>query len=385
MTYDQYRHLTEARVRKAVKSAIRRLAESDEENVGWHAGDLGKAEAFAMMSGLNRDTGHFGTGTYFVGDPKKLDMLGYAHRPRQKVSFDGYNLVKIKDFELARMFHDALKYINNTALRDMVEKGSVNESELKKKCHIIATMLFSSQINNLSEIVTYRNKVYGKVIELLEEYSEAYKNNRDGMMGRTTISTELLKSFGFQGVDTRGCPDMDNVTYGSVIYDLKESIQWPSYFHPTVNSDGTVTIYHGLKNDALAYVLENDQLTPKVCAEGAYGLWFSVKGRNDYPSGYPCLISLRIPMDEIGTGYSKPFNIMNETHLKAERPISITDYSFKVEKIAGITLDKEWLEYMRSIYNDSDYTKWFEMADALRKSCNNETLYFYLEELIAGE
>jgi hypothetical protein len=36
---------------------------------GFHAGDLGKAEPRGAQ-GYYRDTGHYGTGTYFGGDPR---------------------------------------------------------------------------------------------------------------------------------------------------------------------------------------------------------------------------------------------------------------------------------------------------------------------------
>ena len=37
------------------------------KNIAYHAGDLGKAEHYGRFYGSNRSTGHFGTGTYFVG------------------------------------------------------------------------------------------------------------------------------------------------------------------------------------------------------------------------------------------------------------------------------------------------------------------------------
>ena len=37
--------------------------------MAYHAGDLGKSENFFLgFMDSNRGTGHFGTGTYFVGD-----------------------------------------------------------------------------------------------------------------------------------------------------------------------------------------------------------------------------------------------------------------------------------------------------------------------------
>ncbi len=44
---------------------------SDRDNLGYHAGDLGKAEHLNIQ-GRSRGTGHFGTGTYFVGVKEKV-------------------------------------------------------------------------------------------------------------------------------------------------------------------------------------------------------------------------------------------------------------------------------------------------------------------------
>ncbi len=192
------------------------------ENFGWHAGDLGKSEPFSVMSYGGRGTGHFGTGTYFCSSEDKLQGDGYRGRPKHKVSFDGYNLVRINDGELGMMFHSALKYINNDAFRMMVENGDVDKEMLLKKCHIIASVLFGSKVDNMRDIILYREKVYDRAIELLKDYAKYYNSEFRGSSDRNSISTELLKSFGFEGVDVRGNPDMDNTTYGSVIYNLRE-------------------------------------------------------------------------------------------------------------------------------------------------------------------
>lgn len=84
-------------------------------NLGYHAGDLGKAETYYQQSG-GRSTGHFGTGTYFVGDPKKIE--NYNSRdgkpaPKHIVDFTPYNLYKPRDAEEADRLHYALKLLNN--------------------------------------------------------------------------------------------------------------------------------------------------------------------------------------------------------------------------------------------------------------------------------
>lgn len=212
--------INENLIGKVVRRVLNEML-NNSDNYGWHAGDLGKAEHFTMMSSGSRDTGHFGTGTYFCSSEDKLNGDKYAQRPKHKINLDNYNLLKIKNNDLAFKFHDALKYINNTAFREMHENGTVNEEKLKKACHIIAIMLFGDKIEELPDLAVYRDKVYKKAIELLSEYTNYYKNEFRGKSERNSITTELLKYFGFDGVDVRQCDLLDNTTYGSVIYNLK--------------------------------------------------------------------------------------------------------------------------------------------------------------------
>lgn len=81
------------------------------QKVGYHAGDLGKSESLGSQTG-GRDTGHFGTGTYFVGDKSELQYGGYKDRPVYEVDFSKYNLWKPLYEEQGLRIHDFLKGVN---------------------------------------------------------------------------------------------------------------------------------------------------------------------------------------------------------------------------------------------------------------------------------
>lgn len=89
-------------------------AESDtRHSLGYHAGDLGKStvDDYARQ-GYGRGTGHFGFGTYFVGDEEKINYGDYGKRKHEAVDFDKYNLFKPRNFEQGLKLHDALKLID---------------------------------------------------------------------------------------------------------------------------------------------------------------------------------------------------------------------------------------------------------------------------------
>ena len=85
---------------------------SDRDNIGYHAGDLGKAE-FLHQQGYSRDTGHFGTGTYFVGEEARISGdSNYGNRPHHAVDFSDYNLYKVSDTNDGYKLHEHLRVID---------------------------------------------------------------------------------------------------------------------------------------------------------------------------------------------------------------------------------------------------------------------------------
>ena len=106
---------------KPTKDKDIRYADRD---YGYHAGDLGKAESYASQ-GYGRGTGHFGTGTYFVGNKEKIknyNMRNGQEAPIETVDFSKYNLFTVRNVKDGRRLHEALKVID----------GGVNESWIDK-------------------------------------------------------------------------------------------------------------------------------------------------------------------------------------------------------------------------------------------------------------
>ena len=89
-------------------------------NVGYHAGDLGKAE-YLSQQGRSRGTGHFGTGTYFVGEEEKVTKDSYyGKRPQHAVDFSDYKLYNVRNDRDGYRLHDALKIIDGGINKDWI-------------------------------------------------------------------------------------------------------------------------------------------------------------------------------------------------------------------------------------------------------------------------
>ena len=96
-------------------------------NLGYHAGDLGKAE-FLKQQGRYRGTGHFGTGTYFVGEEEKVTKDShYGKRPQHAVDFTDYNLFKVRTDRQGYQLHDALRIIDGGIKREWIRPAMENQ------------------------------------------------------------------------------------------------------------------------------------------------------------------------------------------------------------------------------------------------------------------
>lgn len=106
------------------RSELQQFRYSDRDDVGYHAGDLGKAEYLNQQS-ADRGTGHFGTGTYFVGEEEKVTKDSYyGKRPQHAVDFSEYKLYKVRNDKQGYKLHDALRVIDGGVNADWIMPAS---------------------------------------------------------------------------------------------------------------------------------------------------------------------------------------------------------------------------------------------------------------------
>lgn len=124
------------------------------------------------------------------------------------------------------------------------------------------------------------------------------------------------------------------------------------------SNNETLTLYHGLRDYSLEHVLAEKELTPRVCSEGGpKAIYFSTK-----PLEYPCLISINVPVNEIGN-YKKFLPYAHEQYI-CLKPIHINEYNFKINKISGINInDKDLINYWKKLWKENN----FKIIDALHE------------------
>ena len=118
-------------IAKRKRQEVAQKATKTKYSLGYHAGDLGKSEHL-YAQGLGRDTGHFGTGTYFVGDV--ADLAGYNTRngkaaPIESVDFDKYNLFRPRSTSEGHALHEFLRGVDGYWSRDKDAVNSMDEYE----------------------------------------------------------------------------------------------------------------------------------------------------------------------------------------------------------------------------------------------------------------
>ena len=110
---DAYKQAVRNNAAAEVDRLQNQIYEEGRMSVGYHAGDLGKStvDDYAHQ-GYGRGTGHFGFGTYFVGDEEQINYGDYGKRKHETVDFDKYNLFRPTNFDQGLRLHDALKLVD---------------------------------------------------------------------------------------------------------------------------------------------------------------------------------------------------------------------------------------------------------------------------------
>lgn len=253
--------------------------DTDVDNVGYHAGDLGKAEGYWNMVSSNRSTGHFGTGTYFVGDEVKINDSTYGNRPHEKVDFSKYHLyrpvIESDGFDL----HSALKYINDNIFDYPIARMGFDELwDVRKQAEKAEYTIWDDDATDAEKAAAQKilddfkerfkrvnydpnrmdaQELYEELNDITKEYRlirsklemsfwrdmgglsyEEQNAKIDSIMQgiynevsqiedaysaryEDSPSTRFVKAMGYEGIDVRGFKGLDNTSYGSVIYDLK--------------------------------------------------------------------------------------------------------------------------------------------------------------------
>lgn len=237
-----------------IKRELRKLLLEAEYT--YHAGNLDhdklkphfSDQAFNM--GTGRDTGHFGSGTYFstydyIGNDEKdklSNKYGDRHKPQNgglikvakgdkshiyRVDMDLYkNLYRVKSEKHGTFLFKTMKRMNEMMLGVVEEYGQGKIKPNYAPRWVLAT--YKGIAKNCGYIglkLPPLREFLQMLIEVCEDLKENggfhYKNQN---MDRNipSLSTRVMEYNGFNGVNVSGIEMYDNTLHGSVIYDLNK-------------------------------------------------------------------------------------------------------------------------------------------------------------------
>ena len=241
--------------------------------------DITKKHVSDTLNGMSgRDTGHFGSGTYFStykrDNPKVDDEYGRYSDFRNQ---DG-NLILIKKglYRINIDFYKNLYHITTTKQGEGLFKTlrecnkifygyeSYKSNGEKPNWGSISTAYLQLRINfkNLGlSLPDYRN-----FIKMMDEaVKDNDYRNKDIDKSNASFSTRMMELNGYNGVNASNIPQYDNTTHGSVIYDLSkiesdmEKITLPSNHDWNLKLNKDTHVY-GDRNDIEANMLNGNPL-----------------------------------------------------------------------------------------------------------------------------
>ena len=149
--------------------------------IGYHYGDLGKGRDTYRknMTKQGRGTGHFGTGTYFIGHRLDNDDI-YTNRPLHQIDFNNQkNLLKLDSEHDAFELHNFLKMINNCEFEAQEKYNNLSKiKELNDTLTLNSTEEDYKRINNEITKIFDNNNIEYKSKDKYKQLDD-YRNADD--------------------------------------------------------------------------------------------------------------------------------------------------------------------------------------------------------------
>jgi hypothetical protein len=205
------------------------------------------SESVVDSSG-GRGTGHFGTGVYFLGQPDNRDLT-----PRESVyHFEiprEAKLYRPRDHDSAHELHRGLQWVNRAVHAETYQPhfGPPLDTEAqlaRAHGHLTGGLHFNHWDDAKEYMPAAVRFARDQLAELQANADLRFKNPKlyYGMAAESPSgSTRLMQMLGYDGIDVRHLPSLDNTEYGSVIYSpyAEKVIQTAVPHFPNPPKEGT--------------------------------------------------------------------------------------------------------------------------------------------------
>jgi len=195
------------------------VTKGPERKVVYRAGDLVNKVEPRSEAMQGRSTGHFGTGFYFFGNRSAAESNAErTNRPLTELDITEYKLAPASYF-----LHAALKEVNKRAM-DAHWEGRPHTITPKE---IQYAQVAVEQGPSFKDFYYMDDALRIYKDQLLDESAaERIANEATRLYNETgnvdSTSTSVMKALGYEGINAVGT-ELDNYTYGTVVYDIKEA------------------------------------------------------------------------------------------------------------------------------------------------------------------
>jgi hypothetical protein len=180
------------------------------------------------------------------GRIKSYDLITYDNISNYfKNNIIEFNLYELRDILQWKEYLESYLYDfnKNELIKSFSKKSWDSEEDLKLIKNIISFLdnvvkptikknlieTFSNEVLPFLKVLNGGNSLdesqQKDLIKIIFSDLRIKRNNdkRNLMIGKDTLSTRIMKYFGYEGIDVRGVNGLDNSEYGSVIYDIKQN------------------------------------------------------------------------------------------------------------------------------------------------------------------
>lgn len=205
------------------KSKINHISETDynyhvtSTNIEGYGKPYASDNRYRMRGG--RDTGHFGSGTYFSSYNTHSDSRSYEREYGASYKNKNPEFIKIKDglYRVDMDFYKNLYKVESEKEGDILfyTLRTLNAMFNRLEYNVTSNAVYYQKIKHNCNALGLECPDYRKLTEIMLEYSKSDKIQ--------SFSTYFMEMNGYNGVNVSGISKYDNTLYGSVIYDLSKT------------------------------------------------------------------------------------------------------------------------------------------------------------------
>lgn len=175
------------------------------------------SETLADQRWSSRDDGFFGSGAYFVSSADKVGYMTRGHEQRQLIGLDlsGQRLFRPASEREGFDLHDWLGHLNYELNTDPLDADPYDRLA-RALGRQPRQLTYHERLQVLAEQAPAGLRPDGELLD--QAISSARADLAADRLTTDSVSTRVMRSLGYDGIDVRAFELLDTTRYGSVLY-----------------------------------------------------------------------------------------------------------------------------------------------------------------------